>query len=122
MYNGTVVPTMEAATMFQTTNYGGLSTLSTNISMVIEYLAVDGKQNAVPWMTMPSLKTIYSGFGYGDSTHGQILTWKDGRFDGGFARYCEMGSSVEVVLKGNLPAGCDLIDLQIIRPTSSIVT
>lgn len=111
---------MQAASMFQTTNYGGLSTVSTNTSLVIEYLSVDGKQNSVPWMMMPSLKTIYSGLGFGASAHGQILTWKDGRFDGGFARYCQTGSNIELVLKGALPAGCDLVNLQVMRQTSTI--
>lgn len=107
--SGRVTVIAKTASLFKISNYGGLSTADEET--ITTYMSASDDVKSMPWRMGLSLSTIYSGFNLTTTEHGQVLTWENEGFDGGRARFCQKGSKVLIVFKGNKPRGCSSVDL-----------
>lgn len=107
--SGQVTVIGKKASLFRILNYGGLSTAEKG--KVTVYLSASGDVESMPWRMGPSLSSINSGLSLTTTEHGEVLTWENEAFDDGKARFCQNGSKVAIVFKGDVPTNCSLVDL-----------
>lgn len=112
MSSGAVTPTWESASLFTSTNYGGLSTA--NPDTVTLYLSTSGGVASQPWQMGLSLQAIYDGLSLNSTEHGQVLTWMH---EDRQAQFCQGGEGLTVAFGEDVPENnCELVDLVAFRP------